>query len=159
MVFKVDESGGSVSVVADGAAFPSLTVDPMPATLRLGQKLFYSANSDDVPTTQDHWVACASCHVEGRSDSVTWQFLQGPRDTPSNAGGTVNTGFLMRTALHSQIQDYASVIDLEQGGHFSRSVPLLESDLDALELELGNPPHARRITSLWTRRGSTDCIT
>ena len=35
--------------------------------------------------------------------------------------------------------------------------PLLTED--ALELELGNPPHARRITSLWTRRGSTDCIT
>jgi hypothetical protein len=30
---------------------------------------------------------------------------------------------------------------------------------DALELELGNPPHTRRITSLWARRGSTDCIT
>ena len=74
-------------------------------------------------------IEITSCHLEGQSDAVTWQFAQGPRDTPSNAGGTAHTGFLMRTALHSQIQDYASVIDLEQGGHFSRSVPLLESDL------------------------------
>jgi hypothetical protein len=29
----------------------------------------------------------------------------------------------------------------------------------ALELELGTPPNTRRITQLWTRRGSTDCIT
>ncbi|HEY2437260.1 MAG TPA: hypothetical protein VGH93_08760 [Solirubrobacteraceae bacterium] len=29
----------------------------------------------------------------------------------------------------------------------------------ALELELGNPPNARRIAKLWTRRGGTDCIT
>jgi hypothetical protein len=30
---------------------------------------------------------------------------------------------------------------------------------DALELELGTPPNTRRITKLWTRRGSTDCVT
>jgi YVTN family beta-propeller protein len=116
VAFKVDESGGSVSVVADGAAFPSLVMDPMPATLRLGQKLFYSANSDDVPTTQDHWVACASCHVEGRSDAVTWLFAQGPRDTPTNAGGMLDTGFLFRTADRSRVQDYWKTIDIEQGG-------------------------------------------
>jgi hypothetical protein len=30
---------------------------------------------------------------------------------------------------------------------------------EALELELGIRPSARRIEKLWTRRGSTDCIT
>ena len=45
----------------------------------------------------------------------------------------MNTGFLMRTALHNQLQDYSQIIDAEQGGHFSRTVPLLEADLDALE--------------------------
>lgn len=28
-----------------------------------------------------------------------------------------------------------------------------------LERELGSSPHRRRIATLWTRRGSTDCIT
>jgi hypothetical protein len=28
-----------------------------------------------------------------------------------------------------------------------------------IELEMGHPPTARRILRLWTRRGSTDCIT
>jgi hypothetical protein len=28
-----------------------------------------------------------------------------------------------------------------------------------VELELGTPPSVRRIEKLWTRRGSTDCIT
>ena len=28
-----------------------------------------------------------------------------------------------------------------------------------LELELGRRPHVRRIAKLWTRRGSTDCVT
>jgi YVTN family beta-propeller protein len=132
-VLEVDSSGASPVVSVDGAPIARAARDPMPAAMRLGQHIFYSANSDELPTTSDHWVACASCHVEGRSDAVTWQFLQGPRDTPSNAGGTKNTGFLMRTALHNQVQDYFEVINNEQGGHFSRSVPLLEADLDALE--------------------------
>ena len=130
VAFKVDESGGTASVVADGPAFPSLSADPMPAQLRLGQKLFYSANSDDVATTQDHWVACASCHVEGRSDAVTWLFAQGPRDTPTNAGGMLDTGFLFRTADRSQVQDYWKTIDIEQGGDFhpdGAQQPLLDA--------------------------------
>ncbi|HEY3817982.1 MAG TPA: di-heme oxidoredictase family protein [Polyangiaceae bacterium] len=132
-VLTVDTSGASPAVAVSGPPIVRTVQDPMPAAMRLGQHVFYSANSDQLPTTTDHWVACASCHVEGRSDAVTWQFLQGPRDTPSNAGGTAHTGFLMRTALHNQLQDYASVIDAEQGGHFPRSVPLLEADLDALD--------------------------
>ena len=40
------------------------------ATMRHGQLLFHTANSDQVPITQNHWVACASCHLEGRSDAV-----------------------------------------------------------------------------------------
>ena len=128
-VLTYDAGGAAVA----GPAIPRLTQDPMPAAMRLGQHLFYSANSDELPITTDHWVACASCHVEGRSDAVTWQFLEGPRDTPSNAGGTAHTGFLLRTAARSQVQDYWQVIDQEQGGHFSRTVPVLEADLDALE--------------------------
>ena len=101
-------------------------------TLRLGQKLFYSANSDDVPLTQNHWVACASCHVEGRSDAVTWKFEQGPRDTPTNAGGLLDTGFLFRTADRNQVQDYWKTINVEQGGHFSITDPTQKTLLDAL---------------------------
>ena len=84
----------------------------------LGQHLFYSANSDELPITTNHWVACATCHIEGRSDAVTWQFAQGPRDTPSNAGGMLGTGFLFRTADRNQVQDYWHTINIEQGGTF-----------------------------------------
>jgi YVTN family beta-propeller protein len=130
--FRVAESDGGVSVVADGAPFASLAADPMPAELRLGQKLFFSSNSDDVPLTQNHWVACASCHLEGRSDAVTWRFAQGPRDTPTNAGGLLDTGFLFRTADRTQVEDYWKTIDVEQGGHFNIDVPSQKPLLDAL---------------------------
>lgn len=112
-----DADGSTLSITQDGAQFPSLSTDPM-ASLRLGQKLFYSANSDEEPITQNHWVACATCHLEGRSDSVTWLFQQGPRDTPTNAGGLLDTGFLFRTADRRQVQDYWKTIDVEQGGDF-----------------------------------------
>jgi YVTN family beta-propeller protein len=128
----VARTAGGLTVEADGAAFPSLAKDPMPANLRLGQRLFYSANSDEYPLTQNHWVACASCHLEGRSDAVTWQFAQGPRDTPTNAGGLLDTGFLFRTADRSQVQDYWRTIDTEQGGHFNLDQPSQRPLLDAL---------------------------
>ena len=86
-VLKLDRSSGTLQVEVDGPPIARLASDPMPATLRLGQQLFNSANSTDFPITTDHWIACATCHMEGRSDSVTWRFEQGPRDTPSNAGG------------------------------------------------------------------------
>jgi cytochrome c peroxidase/DNA-binding beta-propeller fold protein YncE len=130
--FRVSRAGGAVSIDADGPAFPSLTKDPMPANLRLGQRLFYSANSDEYPLTQNHWVACASCHLEGRSDAVTWQFAQGPRDTPTNAGGLLDTGFLFRTADRNQVQDYWRTINTEQGGHFDIDQPSQKPLLDAL---------------------------
>jgi cytochrome c peroxidase len=129
---RVTRSPGSVTIEADGPAFPSLAKDPMPSHLRLGQLLFYSANSDQYPVTQNHWVACASCHLEGRSDAVTWQFAQGPRDTPTNAGGLLDTGFLFRTADRRQVQDYWRTIDTEQGGHFNIDEPSQKPLLDAL---------------------------
>jgi cytochrome c peroxidase/DNA-binding beta-propeller fold protein YncE len=130
--FIVGKGASGITATADGAAFATLAADPMPATMRLGQKLFFSANSDDVPVTQNHWVACASCHVEGRSDAVTWKFAQGPRDTPTNAGGLSDTGFLFRTADRNQVQDYWQTIDVEQGGHFSITDPTQKTLLDAI---------------------------
>ncbi len=130
--FSLDQSDAGLSLTADGRSFGGLQRDPMPGELRLGQKLFYSANSDDLPVTTNHWVACASCHLEGRSDAVTWKFAQGPRDTPTNAGGLLDTGFLFRTADRTRVQDYWQTIDVEQGGHFDRDEPTQQPLLDAL---------------------------
>jgi DNA-binding beta-propeller fold protein YncE len=133
--FRVDTDEGGLSVVADGDPFKTLAVDPMPAQLRLGQKVFYSADSDDIPVTQNHWVSCATCHLEGRSSGVTWKVVEGLRDAPSNAGGMLGTGFLFRTADRSRVQDYWKTIDQEQGGHFSpydQSEPAQQALLDAV---------------------------
>jgi cytochrome c peroxidase len=132
VLFAVGQTDQGLSITPDGPAYPTLGADPMPANLRLGQQLFYSANSDDLPLTSNHWVACATCHLEGRSDAVTWIFAQGPRDTPTNAGGLLDTGFLFRTADRNQVQDYWRTINVEQGGHFSVVDAGQKSLLDSL---------------------------
>lgn len=142
---------GHVSVTLDGPAFPTLATDPMPAHLRAGQKLFFSANSDDVPITQNHWVACATCHIEGRSDAVTWLFAQGPRDTPSNAGGMLGSGFLFRTGDRSRVQDYWQTINVEQGGFFhagGAQQPLLDEIADFVNYAMPAPVAPRTDAAL-----------
>jgi mono/diheme cytochrome c family protein len=128
-VLTLDDAG---QAQVDGAPIARLVSDPMPSQLRLGQRLFFSANSDVFPITTNHWVACATCLPEGRSDAVTWLFEEGPRDTPSNAGGTRGTGFLMRGAERRRVQDYWVTINVEQGGHFRPDDPVAQPLLDAL---------------------------
>lgn len=120
-------------VRVDGAPISRLAAaDPMPPDLRLGQRLFYSANSAEFPMTRNFWVSCASCHLEGRSDAVTWLFASGPRDTPSNAGGTKGSGFLLRTAARNEVSQYDETIRIEQGGNIDRSRAADKKLLDAL---------------------------
>ena len=45
--------------------------DPMPASLRLGQQLFYSANSDECPSRRTTGSRARRCHLEGRSDAAS----------------------------------------------------------------------------------------
>jgi cytochrome c peroxidase len=104
----------------------------MPAQMRLGQRLFYSANSAQFPLTQNFWVSCASCHLEGRSDGVVWLFNPGPRDTPSNAGGVLETGFLMHNALRNAVTQYDETIRTEMGGDMEAQRPPDLMLLDAL---------------------------
>jgi mono/diheme cytochrome c family protein len=133
-VIAIDRVDDGISLSVSGAPIARLEKDPMPAALREGQHLFFSANSDELPITKNHWVACSSCHIEGRSDAVTWRFGEGPRDTPSNAGGVEDTGFLLRTADRRSVQDYWETINVEQGGAFKPDNARLGADLDAIAL-------------------------
>jgi YVTN family beta-propeller protein len=131
-VIALTRTADALSAAVDGAVIATLAADPMPAQVRLGQHLFNSSNSDEFALTTDHWISCATCHMEGRSDAVTWKFAQGPRDTPSNAGGVSATGFLFRTADRNQVQQYWKTINVEQGGHFDPNDAEQASQLDAI---------------------------
>jgi YVTN family beta-propeller protein len=132
VVLDLDASNALAPASVDGDPIVTVASDPMPANLRYGQRLFYTANSAAFPITTNFWVACSSCHLEGYTDAVTWQFTVGPRDTPSNAGGPINTGFLLRQALRNSILDYDTTIQIEQGGSYHRTNTQNASDLKAL---------------------------
>jgi DNA-binding beta-propeller fold protein YncE len=63
-----------------------LLPDPLPARLSLGRKLFHAAYDRQMTDPSDGGIACASCHPDGRHDGRTWQFAEGPRNTPLLAG-------------------------------------------------------------------------
>ena len=131
-VLDIKRAGGSVEVDVDGDSIECLASDPMPPALRRGFRLFYSANSAAFPITRAFWLACASCHPEGGTDAITWKLLQGPRDTPSLAGGLVHTGFLMRQALLDDVVQVDTLVRELQGGSYDRDDPSELPDLEAL---------------------------
>jgi YVTN family beta-propeller protein len=132
VVLALDADNPLAPAAVDGDPIVTVASDPMPANLRYGQRLFYTANSADFPITSNFWVACSTCHLEGYTDAVTWRFFVGPRDTPSNAGGPINTGFLLRQALRNSILDYDTTIQIEQGGSYHRTDLSHAADLQAL---------------------------
>lgn len=50
-----------------------------------GRALFYSASNEQMALPGAS-VSCATCHMGGRNDGLTWQFDEGGRQTPSLAG-------------------------------------------------------------------------
>ena len=59
------------------------------AALR-GRRLFYSATNEAV-STSGAGISCSTCHFEGRTDGLTWPLAEGGRQTPSLAGGALET--------------------------------------------------------------------
>lgn len=57
--------------------------NPPPAELQLGRLLFHNANDSRIARDGR---ACASCHPDGRDDSITWATPLGPRRTMFLAG-------------------------------------------------------------------------
>ena len=57
----------------------------LPPEVQRGRELFYSAMAPGIASS-NAGIACATCHTDGRSDGVTWQFTDRARQTPSLAG-------------------------------------------------------------------------
>ncbi len=78
-----DPSGSSTREPAMRLALSRRPAPPETADLALGRKLFHA--SCEARTSSDG-RACASCHPDGRDDSITWTTPDGPRQTPMLAG-------------------------------------------------------------------------
>jgi|GEM_PF-713480 len=62
--------------------------DPLPKTARRGRDLFAKM---DVKVGGGRFT-CVSCHPSGRTDGLTWNIGEGPRQTPILTGKLANTG-------------------------------------------------------------------
>jgi len=76
------QGSGSAQVLVPGQPI-TLTGDTLPADAVRGRKLFFSARD---PRMNAVGISCATCHVDGREDGHTWNFTEGPRQTPMLAG-------------------------------------------------------------------------
>ncbi len=68
--------------VSDGIP---LTDDRLDDDIEYGRRLFFSA----VDSRMSHpgaGVSCSTCHFDGRTDGLTWTFVDGVRQTPTLAG-------------------------------------------------------------------------
>lgn len=50
-----------------------------------GRRLFFASGNPTV-SGEGSGVSCATCHFQGRTDGLSWNFERGPRQTPSLAG-------------------------------------------------------------------------
>lgn len=92
-LYTLDQLSNGLTVIDTSTLLVTATLpladDPRPATVRLGERIFTTSR----PTTiaRDHWISCASCHLDGGLDGQTWLGTDdGPRNTPTlrGAGGT-----------------------------------------------------------------------
>lgn len=100
--------------------------DPNPALLQKGRRLFTFTGNDKV--SQSQRFACASCHLEGTEDKLTWFITDGPRQTPSLAGRLQGTGPFNWLGTEDHLQDNMGETIKRMGGE-----GLSKSELVALE--------------------------
>lgn len=116
-----------------------VTVETLPPDVLRGKILFHNASQPRL--SRFSWVSCASCHVDGGSDSVTWLLADGPRQTPP-LWNLRDTGPWHWSAALDELHDVEeSIVVLQHGIGLApgSNTPLLgkpnanrSTDLDAL---------------------------
>jgi cytochrome c peroxidase len=93
-------ASGAISAARNQDLLPSLSAyiepfmsakvaqDVLPLDVVEGRKLF---NGIDDRMTRSGAISCASCHPDGADDGITWNFAEGPRQTPPLWGGIMDT--------------------------------------------------------------------
>ncbi len=99
--------GSSTAVTLVGTV-STVAAERLSSQVLQGKRIFY--NAADRRMNLDHYISCASCHVDGESDERVWDFTQrgeGLRNTISLLGhrGT-SQGRVHWTASFDEIQDF-----------------------------------------------------
>lgn len=120
---------GRVSIV-DLATGDSKVVDPamplseMAAKTRAGRDLFFQAGDGQIASDG---LACASCHLEGAEDGLTWSTPVGSRQTLMLSGRVANSAPYGWTRKDEDLKQYVTGTMVRLGG-----VGLEDGDLKSL---------------------------
>jgi mono/diheme cytochrome c family protein len=135
--------------------------EQLPPPVARGRKLFHTANEGHVAGITG--VACASCHLEGRSDGVTWRLDDKPLQTPMLAGRLSGRGAL-RWGGESPSLEHAvaeAVKRLRGSGLGAADAAALAAYLRSGQAEMAAPasPHApdARGRVLFAEAGCANC--
>lgn len=93
----------------------ALDYEPTPALAAIarGRQLFF--RTDDSRIASDG-VGCASCHIDGRDDGVTWATPIGPRQTPMLVGRVTGTAPFGWEGDRATLSDYIFHTVINLGG-------------------------------------------
>jgi DNA-binding beta-propeller fold protein YncE/mono/diheme cytochrome c family protein len=148
---SVMERGVEVQVLGDTfGMIPSFKLEPshrlpesvLPVEEQVGRRLFYSASNPEM-SSEGAGVSCATCHVDGRDDGLTWHFPAGPRQTPLLAGSVAHTAPYTWAEEVPTLED--EVMLTSQGRMLGNGISSYESSAIATYLgALGGPDTPRK---------------
>ncbi|MEN9798727.1 MAG: hypothetical protein RL653_2423 [Pseudomonadota bacterium] len=119
-------TSGSAQVLAPGKPI-TVAGDTLDVESVRGRKLFFSARD---PRMNAVGISCATCHVDGREDGHTWNFSEGPRQTPMLAGRK-----LSRTAPYhwgGEFPDFTAFVSHTIGQRMGGSGPGVDGERQLL---------------------------
>jgi CxxC motif-containing protein (DUF1111 family) len=93
------------------------TSEPLTPEVLRGKRLFN--DSADPRLSQDNYIACAHCHLDGESDLLIWDFTdrgEGLRDTIALNGRAGGDGPIHWSANFDEVQDFENDIRHAFGG-------------------------------------------
>lgn len=131
---EANDARGEADPVKVGARAKvrELVPSALPADVERGRRLFLSATNPEV-SGKGSGISCATCHHDGRDDSLTWTFREGQGEvhlqTPSLAGPVNDTAPLTwRSPVLSVAEEAQLTTTLRMGG-----TGLSEDDLLAID--------------------------
>ena len=134
-LWAIDVANGSPTVSTTWDLTKPGSTDPLTESEYLGRLIFQ--RSADVRMTQDGYLSCASCHLDGDDDRRVWDFTdrgEGLRSTISLLG-KAGVAPIHWSANFDEVQDFENDI---RGPMRGRGL-LADADWDATSATLGDP--------------------
>ncbi len=141
----VDLAAQELTSAVSSAALPT---DATEASAQRGRRFYFtgrarwSANPANAAKGGEGWSSCGSCHPDGLTDNMTWQFTAGPRQTTSQDGtfshgpGAQKQRMLNWTAIFDEQHDFERNTRDVSGGLGAITTAAQMSDCGALDKEI-----------------------